>query len=230
MEEVNPLVFESTTKTRRPTEVKTQPRKKIIDAQLGIVGFCACGRPDGTYKMDKKFCSRYCSIFMTTIADGFKKKTLYEAWRGSGKYAYNPPYPKIMVACAWCNDDFKITRGEENRHFCGNQCMRQAHRSAIHTSARVGSKKVGDRVRILRILREFPNELLTSKQVSVYWNEWYGNTSCSPHKAANLMKMLMAKNLVAKIQIGTGKATYKSLRNEQSLKSFFGEEEITNNR
>ena len=76
MEEVNSLVFESTTKTRRPTEVKTQPRKKVIDAQLDIVGFCACGRPDGTYKMDKKFCSRYCSIFMTTIADGFKKKTL----------------------------------------------------------------------------------------------------------------------------------------------------------
>ena len=108
--------------------------------------------------------------------------------------------------------------------------MRQSHRSAIHTSARVGSKKVGDRVRILRILREFPNEPLTSTQISIYWNEWYGNTSCSPHKAANLLKMLMAKDLVGKIQIGTEKATYKSLSNEQSLKSFFGEEELINNR
>jgi hypothetical protein len=229
--EITPIDKKAKAKSRRPKEIKTQPRmKNVADAQLNIIGFCACGRPDGTFKMDKKYCSRYCYIFMTRPAEGFKKKTMYEAWRGSGKYSYNPPYPKIMIACAWCNEDVKITRSDENKHFCGNHCMRQAHRSAIHTSARVGSKKIGDRVRILRILREFSNEPLTAKQVSAYWNEWYGNTSCSPHKSANLMKMLMAKNLVAKIQIGTNVATYKSLKNKESLKSLFGEEEIISSR
>ena len=169
---------------------------------------------------------------MTKVAEGFKKKTMYEAWRGSGRYSYNPPHPMLQVACGWCNEDFTLGRSvaEANRHFCGNHCMRQANRSAIHTSARVGSKKIGDRAKIMRVLREFPNEPLTAKQVSAYWNEWYGNTSCSPHKSANLMKMLMAKNLVAKIQNGTKVATYKSLRNKESVKSLFGEEEIISSR
>ena len=209
------------------SSTKARP-KKIIDAQLSMEGYCACGRKEGGFKMDKKFCSRYCSIFMTRPAEGFKKKTMYEAWRGSSKHSYNPHYPKLDISCAWCNQSFTISRNikEANRYFCKDHCVRQAGRSALRSKKRLGSKKVGDRVRIMRVLREFPNQPLTSQEVAFYWTKWFGNTSCTAHKSANLINILIPKGMIERIQIGKETATYLSLKNNESLKSLFGEENL----
>jgi hypothetical protein len=199
-----------------------------IDAQQNIIGHCACGRPNNKFKMNKQYCSRYCFLFMNNPAEDDPNKTMYEAWRGTGKYAYNPPYPKVYAACSWCSEDFNLGRGlkQANKHFCGNHCQQQANRSARSTSTRTGSKKVGDRVRIMRILREFVNHPLTASEVSSCWNQWFGS-SCSAHKSANLLKILTAKGFVMKIKRGTELATYYSLNNDESLKSMFGESEVS---
>ena len=218
---------------RRPHEITTTKRtiKRGKDAQQTIPGFCACGRKSGTYRVEPAYCSRYCYLFENTVAEGYKKKTLYECWRGTGKYSYNPSYPKLSVACAWCNEDFQLGRSvkDENRSYCGSHCMRQATRSAKSTSARVGSKKVGDRVRIMRVLRYFKGQPLTAKEITYHFNTWFRNTSCSYHKAANLCKILEAKGLVSHQQ-RTPHRTYLATDFTTPLKIIFGEEEILNNR
>ncbi len=228
-------MVEPKTVQRRPIEVKTKPRnlKRGKGPQESISGFCSCGRKRGTYRHEPTYCSRYCYLFENTVAEGYKKKTLYECWRGTGKYSYNPPYPKLSVECAWCNEDFDLGRSvkDENRAYCGTHCMRQATRSAIGTSARVGSKKIGDRVRVMRILRWFKDQPLTSAQISEYWNKWFRNTSCSYHKAANLCKILEAKGVVRHIEgVGQRKRTYLATDYTTPLKTIFGEEEVLNNR
>lgn len=228
-------MVETETAKRRPIEVKTKPRnlKRGKGPQESISGFCSCGRKRGTYRHEPTYCSRYCYLFENTVAEGYKKKTLYECWRGTGKYSYNPPYPKLSVECAWCNEDFDLGRSvkDENRAYCGTHCMRQATRSAIGTSARVGSKKIGDRVRVMRILRWFKDQPLTSAQISEYWNKWFRNTSCSYHKAANLCKILEAKGVVRHIEgVGQRKRTYLATDYTTPLKTIFGEEEVLNNR
>jgi len=220
---------------RRPIEVLTKKRtpKRGKGPQESISGFCSCGRKRGTYRIEPAYCSRYCYLFENTVAEGYKRKTLYECWRGTGKYSYNPPYPKLSVECAWCNEDFPLGRAvkDENRSYCGMNCMRQATRSAIGTSARVGSKKIGDRVRIMRILRYFQDTPITAQQISEYWNAWFRNTSCSYHKAANLCKILAAKGFVRYIEgQGQEKRTYVATDFTSPLKSLFGEEDIVNNR
>jgi len=219
---------------RRAQQVFTTKRKTIRgkDAQQKITGYCSCGRKAGGYRQEPAYCSRYCYLFENTVAEGYKKKTLYECWRGTGKYSYNPPYPKMMVQCAWCNEDFQLGRSQQdsNKAYCSNHCMRQATRSAVATSARVGSKKIGDRVRLMRILRWFKNQPLTSAQISEHWNKWFRNTSCSYHKAANLCKILEAKGLVRHIQEGSKKRTYLATDLTTPLKTIFGEEEIISNR
>ena len=223
-----------TKSSRRPNEVKKTKRnlKRGKDPQQKIAGYCSCGRKAGTYRHNPNYCSRYCYLFENTVAEGYKKKTLYECWRGTGKYSYNPPYPKLTVECAWCNEDFELGRSQkdENRAYCGTSCMRQATRSAVSTSARVGSKKIGDRVRLLRILRWFKDHPLTSAEIAEHWNKWFRNTSCSYHKAANLCKILEAKGIVRHIQHGTEKRTYVATDFTTPLKTIFGEEEILNNR
>ena len=218
---------------RRAQQVFTTKRKTIRgkDAQQKITGYCSCGRKAGGYRQEPAYCSRYCYLFENTVAEGYKKKTLYECWRGTGKYSYNPPYPKMMFQCAWCNEDFQLGRSQsdDNKAYCSNHCMRQATRSAIGTSARVGSKKIGDRVRIMRILRWFKDRPLTSKEISEYWNEWFKNTSCSYHKAANLCKILAAKGMVRYVEDGR-RRTYVATDFTTPLKNLFGEEEIINNR
>tara|TARA_B100001778_G_scaffold73802_2_gene59081 strand:+ start:2384 stop:3127 length:744 start_codon:yes stop_codon:yes gene_type:complete len=220
--------------SRKKKEVKTIKRtvKRGKDAQQKMTGYCSCGRKAGRYRQAPAYCSRYCYLFENTVAPGYKKKTLYECWRGTGKYSYNPPYPKITVQCAWCGEDFQLGRNQsdENKTYCSSHCMRQATRSAVSTSARVGSKKIGDRVRLLRILRWFKDEPLTSAQIADYWNKWFRNTSCSYHKASNLCKMLEAKGLVKHYQQGTEKRTYVATDFTTPFKNIFGEDEILNNR
>jgi len=228
-------MVETETPKRRPIEVRTTKRtiKRGKDAQQTIAGYCSCGRKSGTYRHEPAYCSRFCYVFENTVAEGYKKKTLYECWRGTGKYSYNPPYPKLTVQCAWCNEDFQLGRNQsdENKSYCGSHCMRQATRSAVGTSARVGSRKVGDRVRIMRILRYFQDQPLTAKQISEYWNTWFRNTSSSYHKVANLCKILTAKGFVRHIEgQGGAKRTYVATDFTTPLKSMFGEEDIVNNR
>tara|TARA_B100000686_G_scaffold234339_1_gene242075 strand:- start:1467 stop:2198 length:732 start_codon:yes stop_codon:yes gene_type:complete len=220
---------------RRPNEVKKPTigkSKRGKDPQQKIAGFCTCGRKAGSYRKNPNYCSRYCYLFENTVAEGYKKKTLYECWRGTGKYSYNPKYPKLTVQCVWCNEDFELGRAQkdENRYFCGQNCSRQANRSAVGTSARVGSKKIGDRVRVMRILRHFKDRPLTSAEISEYWNKWFRNTSSSYHKVANLCKILEARGLVQHFQSGSEKRTYIALDFTTPLKTLFGEEEILNNR
>jgi len=220
---------------RRPIEVRTVKRtiKRGKDPQQMITGYCSCGRQSGGYRREPAYCSRYCHLFENTVAEGYKKKTLYECWRGTGKYSYNPPYPKLSIQCEWCNESFVLRRNQtdENRAYCGSHCMRQATRSAKSTSARVGSKSVGDRVRIMRVLRYFQDQPLSAKQISEYWNTWFRNTSSSYNKVANLCKILTAKGFVRHIDgQGGEKRTYVATDFTTPLKMIFGEEEIVNNR
>ena len=116
---------------------------------------------------------------MTFPAEGYKKKTRYECWRGTGKYAYNPPWPKLEASCAWCNDSFPLMRGDENRLYCGMDCMMQAKRNPKSTSARNGSTQIALRVRTMIILRAFPNQELTAEDIATYYRDWF-RLSCSP--------------------------------------------------
>jgi len=220
------------TPKRREKQVFTHSRKNKIgkDAQQCMDGYCSCGRPSGRYRQDKQYCSRYCYLFENTVAEGYKKKTLYECWRGTGKYSYNPPYPRLTVQCAWCNEDFTLTRSDENKHFCGAYCQKQANRSARNNSGMNGSKKIGDRVRLIRILRWFKDEPLTAADISEKWNEWFRNTSCTTSKASQLCQILEAKGYVRSIDELGRKRTYLTTDYTTPLKKIFGEVEIINNR
>ncbi len=216
---------------RRPNEV-TKPiiKKKGKDPQLSIEGYCACGRPCGTknaYRRDPTYCSRYCFEFMTFPAEGYKKKTRYEFWRGTGKYAYNPPWPKLVATCAWCNDTFTLLRSDENRLFCGMDCMRQGKRNAKSTSKRNGSTQIALRVRTMIILREFSNEYLTADEIAYHYREWF-RLACSASKIAASIKTLIKNGWVSKIHQATQPiATYAIVNTTTPLKELFGESETS---
>ena len=220
------------TPTRRVKQVFTHSRKNKVgkDAQQNMKGYCSCGRPSGRYRQDKQYCSRYCYLFENTVAEGYKKKTLYECWRGTGKYSYNPPYPRLTVQCAWCNEDFTLTRSDENKHFCGAECQKQANRSARNNKNMNGSKKIGDRVRLMRILRWFKDEPITAADITEKWNEWFRNTSCSAGKASQLCAILEAKGHVRSIDTNGNKKSYLATDYTTPLKTIFGEVEIIKRR
>ena len=214
---------------RRPNEVKKPSIKKTgTDPQLSIKGFCACGRPCGTknaYRRDPTYCSRYCFEFMTFPAEGYKKKTRYECWRGTGKYAYNPPWPKLEATCAWCNDTFTLRRSDENRLFCNQGCNHQAKRNPKSTSKRNGSTQIALRVRTMIILRAFPHGNLTSDEIAGLYRDWF-RMSCSAAKISSSIKTLIKNKWVNKFDDGGGRAfTYTINDTQTPLKSLFGEEE-----
>ena len=211
--------------------VETQPRKRSIkDAQMDMIGFCPCGRPNGTknsYRRDPKYCTRYCYEFMTFPAEGYKKKTRYDFWKGTGKYAYNPPWPKLEATCAWCNKIYPLNRsiGDANRLFCGNPCQTQAKRNATSTSKRLGSTQIGLRVRIMIILRAFPNEYLKADEIAHHYMMWF-RLSCSASKIASSIKTLIKNGWVSKIhQAQYEIATYTIANTTAPLKELFGESE-----
>ena len=212
---------------RRPNEV-TKPtiKKKGIDPQFGIKGFCPCGRPCGiksSYRRDASYCSRYCFESMTFPAEGDKKKTRYECWRGTGKYAYNPPWPKLEASCAWCNDIFTLKRSDENRIFCSQDCSHQAKRNPKSTSKRNGSTQIALRVRTMLVLRAFPNECLTADEIATHYRDWF-RMSCSPAKISASIKTLIKNGWVEKIDDGGQKLlTYRIANCNSPLKSLFGE-------
>ena len=214
-------------KKRRPNEV-TKPtiKKKGKDPQLSIKGFCACGRPCGTkssYRRDPTYCSRYCFEFMTFPAEGYKKKTRYEFWRGTGKYAYNPPWPKLEASCAWCDDIFTLKRSDENRIFCGQSCNHQAKRNPKSSSKRNGSTQIALRVRTMIILRAFPQESLSAHEIATCYRDWF-RMSCSAAKISSSIKTLIKNGWVQKFDVESGKAfTYTINDTKTPLKLLFGE-------
>ena len=213
---------------RRPNEVmKPIIKKKGKDAQKNMKGFCACGRPNGTknsYRRNPTYCSRYCFEFMTFPADGYKKKTRYDFWRGTGKYAYNPPWPKLEASCAWCNDMFTLKRSDENRLFCSQGCSHQAKRNPKSTSKRNGSTQIALRVRTMIILRAFPNEDLSSDEIAGHYRDWF-RMSCSAAKISSSMKTLIKNGWAHKFD---GRVfTYSINDTTSSLKSLFGESDTS---
>lgn len=213
--------------------VETQPRKRPIkDAQQNIKGFCPCGRSNGTknaYRLDPRYCSRFCFEFMTFPAEGYKKKTRYDFWKGTGKYAYNPPWPKLEASCVWCNETYPLTRNtkDANRLYCGMDCMRQGKRNAKGTSKRIGSTQIALRVRTMIILREFSNEYLTADEIAYHYREWF-RLACSASKIASSIKTLIKNGWVSKIHQATQPiATYAIVNTTTPLKKLFGESETS---
>ena len=209
--------------------VETQPRKRPRkDAQMNMKGYCPCGRSNGTknaYRRDPKYCSRFCFEFMTFPAEGYKMKTRYDCWKGTGKYAYNPPWPKLEASCAWCNEIYPLTRNtkDANRLYCGMECMRQGKRNPKSTSTRNGSTQIALRVRTMIILRAFPKEQLTADQIATYYRDWF-RLACSAGKIGSSIKTLIKNGWVDKITDGTHTQFRYSIRDENSpLKSLFGE-------
>jgi len=207
-----------------PSESK---KNGVQDAQLHMKGFCPCGRPNGKYPPAPRYCSRYCFEFMTKPAEGFKKKTRYECWRGTGTYSYNPVYPKIDIKCPWCHRIFKLSRSIKDwrRIYCENDCRRQAERNARRTSKRNGAAAINHRVRIMRLMRFYEGDM-TAQQVATHFREWFG-MSCPTGRAASLFSYLVKKGWITKIQENPKKpATYRIKDKDTPLKLLFGEEVI----
>ena len=214
-------------KRRRSEIQKPTITKKGKDPQLTMKGYCACGRPCGTkssYRRHPSYCSRFCFEFMTFPAEGYKKKTRYECWRGTGKYAYNPPWPKLEASCAWCNDMFTLKRSDENRIFCSQSCNHQAKRNPKSTSKRNGSTQISLRIRTMIILREFPNRALTAEDIAQYYRDWF-RLSCSRARISSSIKTILKNEWVQKIDEGGRVATYKIKDMNTPLKVLFGETE-----
>ena len=182
---------------REQVEVPDKPKKKSVkDPQLHMKGYCPCGRPNGKYPIAPRYCSRYCFEFMTKPAEGFKKKTRYECWRGTGRYSYNPAYPKIDIKCPWCHGLFKLSRSikDSRRTYCGNECRNQAQRNARSDSKRNGSAAISHRVRIMRLMR-FYNTEMTAEDVAIHFRNWFG-MSCGTGRAASIFTYLVKKGWV----------------------------------
>jgi len=221
---------------RRPNEV-TKPKitKKGKDPQFSVEGYCPCGRQSGTkhsYRREPRYCSRYCFEFMTFPAEGYKRKTRYDFWRGTGKYSYNPAWPKLESNCEWCAEVFPLTRAEKdsNRLFCGLECRNQAIRNAKGTSTRNGSTQIGLRVRTMMILRAFSDKEMSADEIAEYYRNWF-RLSCSSAKIASSIKTLIKYDWVRKIEQPADKASfYQVVDTKSPLKSLFGEEVILPNR
>jgi hypothetical protein len=166
---------------------------------------------------------------MTVPAEGYKKKTRYDFWKGTGKYAYNPPWPKLEASCVWCNETYPLTRNtkDANRLYCGMECMRQGKRNPKSTSTRNGSTQIALRVRTMIILRAFPNEQLTGDEIAHYYREWF-RLSCSSQKIGSSIKTLIKNGWVNKITDGIHTQFSYSICDENSpLQTLFGESETS---
>ena len=164
---------------------------------------------------------------MTFPAEGYKKKTRYDFWKGTGKYAYNPPWPLLDACCEWCNKKYSLTRNvkDTNRLFCGMECMRQSRRNPKSTSKRLGSTQIALRIRTMIILRAFPYQALTADQIATYYREWF-RLSCSQSKIASSIKTIVKEGWVQKIDQAKGEAATYTIKNMNApLKILFGETE-----
>ncbi len=195
-----------------------------IDAQQEymIDGYCVCGRKNG-FPPNPNYCSMYCVKFMTEPADGYKRKTHYDCWYGTGTFALNPTRPKLDCECQWCGESYKLSYGLEmaNKSYCGSVCMREATRgmrSKDKSNHRGGN--TANKVRIMRVLRYTKTEM-SANEISNCIKQWF-RVDCSTPSVSNLLRLLCGKNMVSKYQpMDANIMTYKIKDEHTPLKQLF---------
>ena len=192
---------------------------------MTMEGYCTCGRKSSgkfSYRRHEKYCSKYCHDFEEIpFEDG---KTRYQMWVGTGKYSYNPPYPKMTMNCAWCGEETPLTRSEENKWFCSSHCSKQANRNPKSTSARKGSTQIANQVRMMMILREKKGQFLNAKEIATFYTDWF-RKGCSPNSVSSTMRSLVAKGWV-RVDDSARNKLYACGDTQPTLKSLFGETEM----
>ena len=194
---------------------------------MTLEGYCTCGRQSTgkyAYRRHEKYCSKYCHDFEEIeVQDG---KTGYDLWVGTGKYAYNPPYPKLTMTCAWCGGENSLGRSlsDANKWFCSSECSKQANRNPKSTSARNGSTQISNQVRIVMILREHKGQFLSAKEIAQHYNKWF-RINVTPNKVSSTMRVLTAKGYVIKDERSKANL-YKAGQLNTTLKAMFGETKL----
>lgn len=161
-----------------PPVAKAKPKPKKIDPQMTTQGMCPCGRTPGPRDRVKwgKYCSRYCSVFHTEPAPGYKRKTHYQCWMGTGSYAHSPPHPPITVECEWCCGEMLLGYGDGRSYdkngvyragcrarFCSDKCRLEATQCS-RKSKMAGTRRWNKVFEIVNFLRE--NGPSTAQQIS----------------------------------------------------------------
>ena len=194
-----------------------------IDAQQEymIEGYCVCGRKNG-FAPNPNYCSMYCLKFMTEPANGFKKKTHYDNWYGTGTYALNPVRPKLDCECQWCGESYKLSYGvsEANKSYCREICSREATQGMRSKDKRKRRGQIGNMVRIMRVLRIYKTQM-SANDISNHIKHWF-KVDCSSASVSNLIRLLCSKNIVNRYQPNNvGIMTYKIQDEHTPLKQLF---------
>jgi hypothetical protein len=157
-------------------KTKSKPKKKV-DYQT-TADWCPCGRIPGPKDKEKwgQYCSRYCSVFHTKPAPGYKRKTHYQCWVGTGTFAHSPAHPPITVECEWCCNDmligYAISRNYSKEgvyragcraRFCGDTCRLEATQCSRKTQM-AGTRRWNKVFEIVSYLRE--NGPATAHEIS----------------------------------------------------------------
>lgn len=193
---------------------------------MELEGYCTCGRKSTgkyAYRRHDEYCSKYCHDFQEIPVEG--NKTRYDLWVGTGKYAYNPPYPKLTMNCAWCGEETPLTKSEANKWFCSSHCSKQANRNPKSTSARNGSTQIANQVRMMLVFLEKEGQFLESKEIANYFTDWFRN-GCSPNRVSSTMRVLTARGWV-KVDDTSRNNKYALADSKVSLKTLFGETTLT---
>jgi hypothetical protein len=194
-----------------------------IDAQQKymIKGYCVCGRKNG-FAPNPNYCSMYCLKFMTEPASGFKRKTHYECWYGTGTWAFNPVRPKLDCECEWCGESYKLSYAISvaNKAYCGETCCREAQQGMRSKDKSKRRGQIANMVRIMRVLRIYKTQM-SAKDISNHIKNWF-RVDCSSASVSNLIRLLCSKNMVHRYQTNaTGIMTYKIQNEHTPLKQLF---------
>ncbi len=194
---------------------------------MSLEGYCTCGRQSTgkyAYRRHENYCSKYCHDFgEIEVQDG---KTGYDLWVGTGKYAYNPPYPKLTMNCAWCGENTSLGRNlsDANKWFCSSHCSKQANRNPKSTSARNGSTQISNQVRMMMVLREKKGQFLSAKEIANYCTDWF-RKGCSSNSVSSTMRVLTARGWVNVDDTSRNKK-YACASGTMPLNSLFGETDM----
>jgi len=193
--------------------------KRDAQQKYMINGYCEKKKKNG-FAPSPNYCSLYCLKFMTEPADGYKRKTHYENWQGTGTLALNPVHPKIDCDCEWCGDSYKLSYDIScaNKSYCGNICMRQATQGKRSKNKKM--LNIANMVRIMRVLRYYKTKM-SANDISNHMKKWFGR-DCSSRSVSNMLRYLCAKNIVSKSQsMDANIMAYKIKDERTSLKQLF---------
>ena len=195
-------------------------REKDAQQQYRINGYCVCGRKNG-FAPNPDYCSLYCLKFMTEPAEGYKRKTHYECWQGTGTFAQNPVHPKLDCNCEWCGDSYKLKYGlaGANKSYCGTVCMREATQGMRSKDKSKRRGNIAQMVRIMRVLR-YHKTKMSAKDISNHIQKWF-RCNCSSASVSNILRYLCGKDIVNKYQNNTGPTTYRIQNQYTPLKQLF---------